>query len=98
MDPPPVHIHSRMWTLLRRFGPPTKLSFQASFVSYLVTNSICKLFVDVLFNHNTTFLNKGKEKQPFRSNSAAFIMASRTAYTKIRCEQTTAFELVKLLQ
>ena len=38
--------------------PPTKLSFQASFVSYLVTNSICKLLVD----HNTTFLNKGKTK------------------------------------
>ena len=43
--------------LLRRFGPPTKLSFKASFVSYLVTNSICKLFVAVLFNHNTIFLN-----------------------------------------
>ena len=35
-----------------------------SFVSYLVTNSICKLFVDVIFNHNTTFLNKGKKKNP----------------------------------
>ena len=32
---------------------------------YLVTNSICKLFVDVLFNHNTTFLNKDKEKELF---------------------------------
>ena len=78
--------------------PSTKLSFWASFVSYLVTNSICKLSVDVLFNHNTTFLNKGKEKQPFRSNSAAFIIASRTVYARIRCEQTTAFELLKLLQ
>ena len=77
---------------------PTKLSFWASFISYLVTNSICKLFVDVLFNHNTTFLNKGKEKQPFRSNPAAFIIASRTVYARIRCEQTTAFELLKLLQ
>ena len=47
---------------LRRFGPPTKLSFQTSFVSYLVTNFVCKFFVDVLFNHNTTFLNKGKKK------------------------------------
>ena len=77
---------------------PTKLSFWTLFVSYLVTNSTCKLFVDVLFNHNTTFLNKGKEKQPFRSNSAAFIIASRTVYARIRCEQTTAFELLKLLQ
>ena len=78
--------------------PPTKLSFWASFVSYLVTNSICKLSVDVPFNHNATFLNKGKEKQPFRSNSAAFIIASRTVYARIRCEQTIAFELLKLLQ
>ena len=77
--------------------PPNKLSF----VSYLVTNSICKLFVDVLFTRNTTFLNKGKKKkktQPFRSNSTAFIIASRTVYVRIRCEQTTAFELLKLLQ
>ena len=87
MDPP-----WQIWT------PSTKLSFRASFVSYLVTDSICKLSVDVLFNHNTTFLNKGTEKQPFRSNSAAFIIASRTVYARIRCEQTTAFELLKLLQ
>ena len=81
-----------------RTGKKKKLSFWASFISYLVTNSICKLFVDVLFNHNTTFLNKGKEKQPFRFNSAAFIIGSRTVYARIRCEQTTAFELLKLLQ
>ena len=56
----------------------------------------CKLFADVLFNHNTTFLNRGEEKQPFRSNPAAFIIASRTVYARIRCEQTTAFELLKL--
>ena len=73
---------------------PTKLSFWTLFVSYLVTNSTCKLFVDVLFNHNTTFLHKGKEKQPFRSNSAAFIITSRTVYAR----QTTAFELLKFLQ
>ena len=61
--PPPVQIRQRIWTPLRRFGPPpTKLSFKASFVSYLVTNYICELFVDVLFNSNTTFLNKGKKK------------------------------------
>ena len=70
----------------------------ASFVSYLVTNSICKLSVDVLFNRNTTFLHKGTEKQPFRSNYAAFIIASRTVYARIRCEQITAFVLLKLLQ
>ena len=89
---------SRIWTPFADLDSPTKFSFWAPFVSYLVTNSICKLFVDVLFNHNTTFLNKGREKQPFRSNSAAFIIASRTVYARIRCEQTTAFELLKLLQ
>ena len=60
-------------------------------MSYLVTYSIYKLFVDFLFNHNTTFLNKDKEKQPFRSNPAAFIIASLTVYARIRCEQTTTF-------
>ena len=39
-------VSQRIWI------PPTKLSSWASFVSYLVNNSICKLFVDVLFNHN----------------------------------------------
>ena len=39
-----------------------------------------------------------KEKQPFRSNSAAFIKASRAVYARIECEQTTAFELLKMLQ
>ena len=64
-------------------------------------NSICKLFVDVLLNHHTTFLDKGKNKKikkkhwPFRSNSTAFIIASCTVYARIRYEQTTAFELLK---
>ena len=61
----------------------------------MVTNFICKLFVDAPFNHNATFLDKGEEKQPFRSNSAASNIASRTVYARIRCEQTTAFELLK---
>ena len=43
-------------------------------------------------------INKGKEKQPFRSNSAAFIIASRTVYARIKCQQTTKFKLLKLLQ
>ena len=64
----------------------------------MIEKTIGKLFVDALFNHNTTFLNKGKEKQPFRSNSAAFIFTSRTVKARIRCEQITAFELLKLLQ
>ena len=53
-------------------------------------------FVDVLFNYNTTLLNKGKEKQPFGSNPAAFIIASRAVYARIRCEQTAAFKRLKL--
>ena len=63
--------------------PPPNFPFLASFVSYLVTNSICKLF---------------EKNQPFHSNSAAFIIASRTEYARIRCEQTTAFEPLKFLQ
>ena len=43
-------------------------------------------------------INKGKEKQPFRSNSAAFIIAGRTIYTRIKCKQSTTFEPLKLLQ
>ena len=75
-DPPRPNLPADMDTL-RRFGPtPTKLSLEKSFVTYLVTNSICKLFVD-----------KDKEKQLFRSNSAAFIIASRTVYARIKCEQ-----------
>ena len=57
------------------------------------------MFYSITTQH---FLNKGKKKnkktQPFRSNSTAFITASRTVYAGIRCEQTTAFELLKLLQ
>ena len=75
---------------------PSYPTFVLSIVCILIL--FFKRFVDVLFHHNTTFLNKGKEKQLFRSNSAAFIIASRTVYARIRCEQTTAFELFKLLQ
>ena len=42
----------QIWTPLPNF----------TFKHRLVTNSIAKFFVDVLFNHNTTFLNKGKKK------------------------------------
>ena len=101
LDPPRIWIPgpnplADMEPPFADFDPPTKLFFKASILSYLITNSICKLFVDVLFNYNTTFLNKGKEKQPFRSNPAAFIRASRAVYARIRCEQTTAFEHLKL--
>ena len=66
-------------------------------MSYLETNCIWKLFVDILFSDNTTLLNKDKEKQPFCSISAAFLIASRTLYVEIKYEQSTAFELLKLL-
>ena len=96
---PPVQIRWRIWTSLRRFGSPFKLSFEASFVSYLVTYSICKLFCQCSFQsqHNISSI-KVKKNQPFRSNSTAFIIASRTVNARIRFEQTTAFELLKLLQ
>ena len=85
--PPPSKSAQQIWTPLRRFGPSYQTFLLSILCIILVTNSICKLFVDVLFNHNTTFLNKGKEKQPFRSNSAAFIRASRTIYAIIKCEK-----------
>ena len=100
--PPPSKSAQRIWTPLRRFGPSYQTFLLSILCIVLVTNSICKLFVDVLFNHNTTFLNKGKKKktkqtkknkQPFHSNSTAFIIVSHTVYARIRCEQTTAFEL-----
>ena len=100
--PPPSKSAQRIWAPLRRFGPSYQTFLLSILCIILVTNSICKLFVDVLFNHNTTFLNKGKKKtkqtnkknkQPFHSNSTAFIIVSHTVYAIIRCEQTTAFEL-----
>ena len=96
LDSPPSKSAQRIWTPLRRFGPSYQTFLLSILCIILATNSICKLFVDVLFNHNTTFLNKGKEKQPFRSNSAAFIIASRTVYARIRCEQTTEVVTVDL--
>ena len=56
------------------------------------------MFFSITTQH---FLNKGKKRkqqQPFRSNSTAFIIVSRTVYARIRCEQITAFKLLKLLQ
>ena len=58
--------HKQIWTPLRRFGPPPPIPYFPLSIVCMATNSICKLFADVLFHHNTTFLNKGKEKQPFR--------------------------------
>ena len=60
-----------------------------------------KLFCRCSFQsqHNISSIKvKKQQQQPFRSNSTAFILASRTVYASIRCEQTTAFELLKLLQ
>ena len=101
LDSPPSKSAQRIWTPLRRFEPSYQTFLLSILCIILVTNSICKLFVNVLFNHNTTFLNKGKKtnkqtkknKQPFHSNSTAFIIVSHTVYARIRCEQTTAFEL-----
>ena len=92
---PGVQICQQIWTPSSQIWTPHQTFLLASFISYLVSNSIWKLFVDVLFIHNTTFLSKDKDKQPFRSNFAA---ASRTVYARIKCEETTAFELLKLLQ
>ena len=70
---------------------------RAKSIKYVSCTSVP--FLSMFFSITTQhFLNTGKKKQPFRSNSTAFIIASRTVYAGIRCEQTTAFELLKLLQ
>ena len=61
--PPPSKSAQQIWTPLRRFGPSYQTFLLSILCIILVTNSIFKLFVDVLFNHNTTFLNKGKKKK-----------------------------------
>ena len=68
--PPPVQIRSA------DMDPPFQ-PYQTFLLSILciilVTNSICKLFVDVLFNHNATFLNKGKRKKEKKKRNSHFI-------------------------
>ena len=74
------------------FGPPpfadldtpTKLSFQASFVSYLVTNSICKLFCRCSFQsqHNISSI-KVKKTPAISFQFYRTIIASRTVYARI---------------
>ena len=55
--PPPSKSASGYGSLFAGLDYPNKISFEASFISYLETNSIGKLFVDVLFNHNSKFRN-----------------------------------------
>ena len=55
--PPPSKSASGFGSLFAGLDYPNKISFEASFISYLETNSIGKLFVDVLFNHNSKFRN-----------------------------------------
>ena len=97
-----VPVSQQIWTP-SGFGPPYQTFLKASFVSYLVTDSICKLFYRCYFQSQDNISSikvkqKNKQKkQPFRSNSTAFLIASRNVYARIRCEQTTAFELLRLL-
>ena len=83
---------------LRRFEPPLpKVPFKYRLYhtwSLILFGS----FLPIFFSIKTTFLSKGKEKQSFRSNSAVCIIASRPVYAIMKCEQTTAFELLKLFQ
>ena len=57
LPPPPSKSASGYGSLFAGLDYPNKISFEASFISYLETNSIGKLFVDVLFNHNSKFRN-----------------------------------------
>ena len=44
---------------LADLDPSDQTFLLGNVVSYLVTNSIYKLFADVRFHHNSTFLNRG---------------------------------------
>ena len=97
MDPPGPNPLADM-DPLRRFEPPLpKVPFKYRLYhtwSLILFGS----FLPIFFSIKTTFLSKGKEKQSFRSNSAVCIIASRPVYAIMKCEQTTAFELLKLFQ
>ena len=56
------------------------------------------MFFSITTQHSSIKVKKQtnkqkKNKQPFHSNSNAFIIVSHTVYARIRCEQTTAIEL-----
>ena len=64
--------------------------------SLILFGSFLPMFFSITTQHSSVKVKP--EKQPFRSNSAACILPSRTVYAIIKCEQTTAFELLKLFQ
>ena len=86
LDPP-----SQIWTPYQTF----LLSIVCIIFGILV---FCRCSLQSQHNISSIKVKQQTKKQPFRSNSTAFIIASLTVYARIRCEQTTAFELLKLLQ
>ena len=66
--------------------------------SLILFASFLSMFLSITTQHSSIKVKQIQKKQPFRSNSTAFIIASSTAYASIRCEQTTAFESLKCLQ
>ena len=85
--PPPP---SQIWT------PPTKLSFwhRLYHIWYLILfGSFLSTFFSFTTQHSSAKIKINSHFVPILPH-----LASRTVYARIKCEETTAFELLKLLQ
>ena len=78
LDPPRIWTASGYGPPFADLDPPIKLSFSASFVSYLVVYSICKLFCRYSFQsqHNISSIKVKKKKKRWKWR---FIRQRRTA-------------------
>ena len=95
----PCPVSQRIWTPLPRFGTPLPNFPFKHRLYHIWWRILFSSFLSMFFSITTQRSSiKAKKHQPFRSNSVAFIITSRTVYARIRCEQTTAFEPLKLLQ
>ena len=100
-----VPVSPQIWTP-RGFGPlpsPNSLAdmdptsqIWTPLPNFPFKHPLYHIWLLILIQHSS--IKVKKKSQPFSSNSTAFIIASRTVYAKIRCEKTTAFELLKLSQ
>ena len=87
---------SRYGLPLRRFGPPTKLSFWHRLYHIwclILFGSFLSMFFSFTTQHSSVKIKINSHFVPI-----LLPLASRTVYARIKCEETTAFELLKLLQ
>ena len=93
---PGVQIRQQIWTPLRRFAPPTKLSFwyRLYHIWYLILfGSFLSTFFSFTTQHSSVKIKINSHSVPILPH-----LAIRTVYARIKCEETTAFELLKLLK